>query len=68
MPQLPNFPNNNQDNDDDFVAEEYEDDYDLPPYPAGEAYQAYLENPIYENAIEAAEEIWGIPDPRLIED
>ncbi|XDE63393.1 hypothetical protein AB3M80_04750 [Arthrospira platensis BEA 1257B] len=48
--------------------EDYYDFYeeDLPPYPAGEAYQAYCEDPTYDNAIEAAEEIWGIPDPRLI--
>ncbi len=55
--------------EDDYGS--YEEDYDpyeddLPPYPAGEAYQAYCEDPTYDNAIEAAEEIWGIPDPRLI--
>ncbi|AFY80105.1 hypothetical protein [Oscillatoria acuminata] len=45
----------------------YEDEEeDLLPYPPGEAYDAYCENPTYNNAIEAAEEIWGIPDPRLI--
>ncbi|WP_373535813.1 hypothetical protein [Microcoleus sp.] len=57
------------DGDNNFY-EEYDDCYedeDL-TYPPGEAYQAYLEYPTHQNAIDAAEEIWGIPDPRLIED
>ena len=63
---LPSVENMAEENDCD---EEYYDPYeeeDLPPYPPGEAYQAYCEDPTYNNAIEAAEEIWGIPDPRLI--
>lgn len=51
---------------DDDNYEPYESEEDLPPYSPGEAYQSYCEDPTYDNAIEAADEIWGIPDPRLI--
>ncbi|MEB3886220.1 hypothetical protein [Lyngbya sp. CCY1209] len=46
--------------DRDEISGDFEDDWEEDyPYPPGEA---------YENAIEAADEIYGIPDPRLIED
>ncbi|MGC9525728.1 MAG: hypothetical protein ACP5D7_09345 [Limnospira sp.] len=53
--------------DRDEISGDFEDDWEEDyPYPPGEAYDAYLREPTYENAIEAAEEIYGIPDPRLI--
>ena len=47
---------------------DYCDDYSEEIWPPGEAYQGYLENPNDWTATEAALEIYGIPDPRLIMD
>jgi hypothetical protein len=62
-PRLPKIVEENDLDDEYDNPYEYED---LPPYTPGEAYDAYCQDPTYDNAIEAAEEIWGIPDPRLI--
>ncbi|MBW4573761.1 MAG: hypothetical protein KME08_00590 [Aphanothece sp. CMT-3BRIN-NPC111] len=45
-----------------------DDDFSEELNPPGEAYQEYLENPNDLTAMEAALEVYGIPDPRLIMD
>ena len=60
---------NSFDNDEVYEGYDYpEEDYIDDISPPGEAYQQYVENPTDWTATEAALEMYGIPDPRLIMD